>query len=83
MMRYTRKVLFTLAMPIGEGAFRRWTPTHGGRRMNNADRQKNRNVAKRCRYSIEKDWPGHQAVLDRRQCRNTTKHPSGLCWVHR
>jgi hypothetical protein len=40
-------------------------------------------IAVRCSFSIEKDWPGHRAVLSRRQCKNTTSHASGKCWHHR
>ena len=39
--------------------------------------------AERCRASIEKEWPGHTAVLSRRQCRNRTRASHGYCHVHR
>ena len=40
-------------------------------------------MTKQCKYHIEKDWPGHMAVLWRKQCKNKTKHPSGYCHQHR
>jgi hypothetical protein len=40
-------------------------------------------AALRCKGYIEKRWPGHRAVLWRRQCGNRTQDVSGYCHVHR
>lgn len=40
-------------------------------------------AATRCKHVIEEDWPGHVAVLSRRNCRRRTKHPTGYCATHR
>ncbi len=42
-----------------------------------------KSLAQQCNGTIEKEWPGHRACLWRRQCRLTTKHPSGYCHYHR
>lgn len=39
--------------------------------------------ATRCTFRIEKEWPGHAALLSWRHCKNKTSHPSGKCWQHR
>lgn len=39
-------------------------------------------AAVRCSEHIEKEWPGHTAVLSRSQCKNRTTDPSGKCWQH-